>query len=129
MSSKNLYVISNVTIPPPDIDDCASSPCQNGGTCVDGINSYTCNCDLGFDGDNCETDIDDCASSPCQNGGTCNDGINSFSCDCVPGYTGDRCETGNMNSWPKIHYAYFVYSKLFKTEFHFVKSFFSYRHR
>ena len=28
----------------PDIDDCASSPCQNGGTCTDGINSFTCNC-------------------------------------------------------------------------------------
>ena len=85
---------------PPDIDDCASSPCQNGGTCVDGINSYTCDCDLGFEGDNCETDIDDCVSRPCQNGGTCDDGINSFSCDCVPGYTGDRCETGSINSWP-----------------------------
>lgn len=27
-----------------DIDDCASSPCKNGGTCTDGINSFTCQC-------------------------------------------------------------------------------------
>lgn len=28
-----------------------SSPCQNGGICVDGINSYTCNCnDTGYEG-------------------------------------------------------------------------------
>ena len=37
-----------------DIDECASSPCQNGGTCIDGINSYTCNCVPGHTGDNCE---------------------------------------------------------------------------
>ena len=98
--SKNSKLIANLEILIADINECASNPCQNGGTCVDGINWYFCICDLGFAGDNCETDIDDCVSSPCQNGGTCNDGINSFSCDCVPGYTGDRCETGSINSWP-----------------------------
>ena len=38
-----------------DIDECASSPCQNGGTCTDGVNSYTCTCVAGYEGDNCET--------------------------------------------------------------------------
>ena len=38
-----------------DVDECASSPCQNGGTCVDVVNAYTCNCAPGFTGDNCET--------------------------------------------------------------------------
>jgi len=42
-----------------NIDECASSPCQNGGTCVDGSNSYTCNCDVGYTGPNCETVCDD----------------------------------------------------------------------
>ena len=37
-----------------DIDDCASNPCQNGGTCNDGVNSYTCDCVPGHAGDNCE---------------------------------------------------------------------------
>ena len=69
------------------------SPCQNGGTCVDGINSYNCNCNVGYSGDNCETNIDDCASNPCLNGGTCNDGINSFTCSCVLGYDDDNCES------------------------------------
>ena len=27
-----------------DIDECASSPCKNGGTCIDGLNSFTCEC-------------------------------------------------------------------------------------
>ena len=38
-----------------DIDDCASFPCENNGTCVDGLNGYTCRCSVGFTGDDCET--------------------------------------------------------------------------
>ena len=38
-----------------DIDDCHPNPCQNGGHCTDGVNSYTCTCAAGFDGTNCET--------------------------------------------------------------------------
>ena len=96
--SKNFTRISNVEILFADIDECASSPCQNGGTCVDGINSYSCNCNAGYTGDNCETDIDECASSPCQNGGTCTDGINSYTCNCIPGHAGDNCEIGDMST-------------------------------
>ena len=36
-----------------DIDDCKSSPCLNGATCMDGINSYTCKCVDGYRGKNC----------------------------------------------------------------------------
>ena len=79
-----------------DIDECASSPCQNGGTCVDDSNSYTCNCVVGYAGKNCETDIDECTSNPCLHNGTCTDGINSFTCSCVQGYSGDNCESGNI---------------------------------
>ena len=38
-----------------DIDDCNSYVCENGGTCNDGVNSYSCSCVAGFEGDNCET--------------------------------------------------------------------------
>ena len=37
-----------------DIDDCADVVCQNGGTCVDECNGYSCTCVDGYDGDNCE---------------------------------------------------------------------------
>ncbi|XP_078572109.1 uncharacterized protein LOC144859362 [Branchiostoma floridae x Branchiostoma japonicum] len=37
-----------------DTDDCQSNPCKNGGTCVDGLDSYSCNCIYGFSGDTCE---------------------------------------------------------------------------
>ena len=36
-----------------DIDECASSPCQNGGTCIDDVNTYTCLCASGYAGVNC----------------------------------------------------------------------------
>lgn len=38
-----------------DIDDCVKQPCKNNGTCKDGVNSYTCTCQAGFTGNNCET--------------------------------------------------------------------------
>ena len=38
-----------------DIDECASDPCRNGGTCYDGINGYACNCANGWTGATCES--------------------------------------------------------------------------
>ena len=39
-----------------DIDECDSDPCQNGATCNDGVNGYTCtNCPAGSTGPDCET--------------------------------------------------------------------------
>ncbi len=75
-----------------NVDDCAPNPCQNGGTCTDGVNSYTCACPAGWTGTNCELDVDDCAANPCQNGGTCTDGANSYTCACPAGFLGANCE-------------------------------------
>ena len=44
------YVIS-------EVDECSSNPCVNGGTCTDQLNRYTCTCESGFTGNNCETGI------------------------------------------------------------------------
>ena len=67
--------------------------CANDGVCVDGIDSYSCDCKGGFTGDRCETNTDDCEEVICQYGGTCQNEINSFSCDCTDGFTGNMCET------------------------------------
>ncbi|XP_030844921.1 fibropellin-1-like [Strongylocentrotus purpuratus] len=76
-----------------NIDDCSTTPCMNGGVCVDEVNSFTCNCAAGYTGDTCQTDIDDCTPNPCMNGGACTDGVNSYTCACVAGFTGNMCET------------------------------------
>ena len=38
-----------------DIDYCINVTCQNGGSCVDGSDKYSCSCGAGFTGDHCET--------------------------------------------------------------------------
>ena len=37
-----------------DVDECASSPCWNGGKCIDNINRFSCQCEKGFGGHLCE---------------------------------------------------------------------------
>jgi len=36
------------------INECVSSPCMNGGTCVDGLEAYTCVCSAGYSDTNCQ---------------------------------------------------------------------------
>ena len=38
-----------------DIDECASGPCQNGGTCTDQVNGYQCQCAPGYTDLQCHT--------------------------------------------------------------------------
>jgi hypothetical protein len=42
-----------------DIDECLSNPCQNGATCNNEQNGYTCRCAGGWQGTNC--DIGNCS--------------------------------------------------------------------
>lgn len=42
-----------------DVDECASNPCKNGGTCEDGVNQFICRCLPGFGGEFDSTDVGD----------------------------------------------------------------------
>ena len=75
-----------------DIDDCESSPCKNGATCIDGIASRTCVCVRGYTGEDCEIDEDNCNPNPCNNGGSCIDGVDSYKCHCAGEWIGDVCD-------------------------------------
>lgn len=83
-----------------DIDECASMPCRNQGTCrqTAAPGGYSCNCPTGTDGVNCEIDKDECASNPCQNSGACLESRRDRSiafgdkkCACDSRFFGDIC--------------------------------------
>lgn len=66
-----------------NIDDCEAfnQPCKNNGKCMDGNNTYSCQCISSWKGENCTTEQDPCTLfSPCANTATCkrdpNEGIN-----------------------------------------------------
>ncbi|XP_036174838.1 sushi, nidogen and EGF-like domain-containing protein 1 isoform X2 [Myotis myotis] len=76
-----------------DVDECASHPCQNGGTCTHSVNSFSCQCPAGFGGPTCETAPSPCNTKECVNGGRCQVVSGSAVCECPVGYTGNACET------------------------------------
>ncbi|XP_036344746.1 protein eyes shut-like [Rhagoletis pomonella] len=73
-----------------------SNPCQNGGHCRDRNNGYTCTCQPGYLGINCEIDVAVCKTGTgarCQNGGECIEGPGlEFSCECTAGWHGRICQ-------------------------------------
>eukprot|EP00058_Branchiostoma_floridae_P010055 XP_002595543.1 hypothetical protein BRAFLDRAFT_259927 [Branchiostoma floridae] len=95
----------------PDITVCA---CQNGGTCnfdttltarSSGFAIATCNCQLGFVGDYCETDYNGCSVTPCYPGVNCTDavaplsgGAKEYTCgSCPAGMVGDGESCVDLN--------------------------------
>lgn len=37
----------------PDIDECSSHPCENGGICIDLVGGFRCECPVEWTGDLC----------------------------------------------------------------------------
>ncbi|RXN08663.1 crumbs -like protein [Labeo rohita] len=102
-------------------DMCASSPCQNGATCVDTMDDYVCLCsregvrytgrdcaelynacvfaecegcvtELGTESYTCPENISKCESGPCVGAlSECVDELNSYKCLCPPGFGGEDC--------------------------------------
>ncbi|XP_059183305.1 cubilin [Centropristis striata] len=75
---------------------CTSNPCQNGGTCLNLLNSFHCVCPTNWAGPNCATDVNECqvysgTSQSCQNGATCVNTPGSFTCTCLPEWSGLLC--------------------------------------
>ena len=87
------------------VDECAASPCHNGGVCANASEGYTCACAPGFAGANCDTVLDVCAGNPCQNGGGCTSTGDGYRCVCAAGFGGANCETDvdDCASQPCLH--------------------------
>uniref|UniRef100_A0A8D1NRF2 Delta-like protein n=1 Tax=Sus scrofa TaxID=9823 RepID=A0A8D1NRF2_PIG len=79
-----------------DIDECASSPCAAGGTCVDQVDGFECICPEQWVGATCQLDANECEGKPCLNAFSCKNLIGGYYCDCVPGWKGVNCHI-NIN--------------------------------
>ena len=69
-----------------DVNECASSPCQNDGQCINVPGTYICVCTGYWVGQDCEIDEEECKKKPCHNNGTCVEAVGGApSCICEPG--------------------------------------------
>ena len=68
------------------------SPCQNGGTCLEGGSSYSCVCPPGRTGSTCELESS-CDVVECHNGEVCSAlPGGGYGCECPDGFQGPNCE-------------------------------------
>ena len=84
---------------PRDPDTNQVFDCGDNGHCW----MQQCCCNLGYEGDNCETDIRECESNPCGEGATCVDEINFYTLtfDCFDADRENRgCRLDVTNSRP-----------------------------
>jgi hypothetical protein len=73
-----------------NVDDCKDNPCQNGGVCIDGINSFKCDCaGTNFKGKFCEISK---PCSKCNKEGTLICDPLKSECICKATHQGKTCE-------------------------------------
>lgn len=75
-----------------NINECSSSPCLNSGTCVDGVASFTCLCELPYSGPTCAEVLTPCSPNPCSNHAQCihTPDYLGYQCNCQSGWQGKR---------------------------------------
>lgn len=71
---------------------CLSSPCDNGGTCIQIGNWFHCQCVPDFYGARCQFKVNHCASKPCAKEGECISITGGYRCRCPPSKVGSDCQ-------------------------------------
>ncbi|MEE6519725.1 hypothetical protein FKM82_017448 [Ascaphus truei] len=73
------------------VDHCKGLPCKH-GQCRNGLYSFECICDPGWEGAKCDKDVNECTrNNPCSRQGTCVNTEGSYTCLCKAGWTGTTC--------------------------------------
>lgn len=74
-------------------EPCADEPCQNDGVCLETQteHGYTCVCQDGYTGKNCQVEGFQCSLGVCGIG-RCGETDTGFECYCPLNRTGDRCQ-------------------------------------
>ncbi|XP_076817349.1 lactadherin-like [Clavelina lepadiformis] len=78
------------------LDHCDPGSCSGRGTCINEIGRIICECDEGYEGNECLVESNPChmANPPCGQSGVCfPEGGRNYLCRCLPGYKGRHCET------------------------------------
>ena len=73
--------------------ECCSTPCQNGGQCIECLNGFMCSCPATRAGVFCELESR-CVDNPCVNGALCVEPSatgEQATCICLEGFRGARC--------------------------------------
>ncbi len=63
------------------------------GICINtSMTNFTCNCNPGYEGKQCERMVNLCANVTCQNRGVCTRQLLNYTCKCLAGFSGRYCE-------------------------------------
>ncbi|PIO55491.1 notch domain protein, partial [Teladorsagia circumcincta] len=94
-----------------DVDECSTSPCRNGASCVNQIGTFYCICPRGYKGATCEERVEVCSSgnipelcAGCASkagNGRCDKECDRREC----GYDGGDCANKDMNPFKACTYA------------------------
>ncbi|EDO30849.1 predicted protein, partial [Nematostella vectensis] len=72
------------------------------GTCIDGINNYTCRCHVGYKGALCDEKERICGEDTCYPGVKCREIPDGYECACPAGFNGSRCESDIDDCQPSL---------------------------